>query len=290
MSENNLVTDSNSLSAPEKKTLIIYPHFNLGDILNLSGAIRYFSKNYKVTLVIVKSTMENVKAFFDDINDISYHTIEKQVFYNDNKEFYDYINSKYDEAKFVGIHLEKNKNLLEPLLNAPFSFYEDLDIPFSIYKNCYVDKSYKNKEEFKLHGLDFVFISTESPNHVHQLKLNNEMLIICPDKNLYDSKHPNYHVANLFVNLPFLQYKTIMECAAKLYLIDHDYFNLATKCESFNAVEIICFSRNGNKYDKLDKRFKYESTKVSLNIGLGEDGMVNGVNRALLLNRLAKRR
>ena len=38
MSENNL--DNNSNSAPEKKTMILYPHFSLGDILNLSGAIR----------------------------------------------------------------------------------------------------------------------------------------------------------------------------------------------------------------------------------------------------------
>jgi hypothetical protein len=291
MNQNNLVTESTLSSiSSEKKTMIFYPHFALGDILNLSGAIRYFAKTYKVTLVIVKSTMDNVKTFFDDITDISYHTIDIAVYYNDNKEFYDYINSKYNEVKFVGLHLTKNEKLTDPLPNAPFSFYEDLELPFSIYKNSYVDKSYKNQNEYKLHGLDFVFISTDSPNHVHQLKLNNDMLIICPDKNLYDLKHPNYYVANTFVNLPFLQYKTIMEFAAKLYLIDYDFFNLATKCDSFNTKELICYCRNGNKYDKLDKRFKYEPTKTSFNIGVGEDGMVNGVNRALLLNRLAKRR
>lgn len=281
MSENNLVnTDS-------KKTMIIYPHFGLGDILNLSGAIRYFSKTYKVTLVVVNSTLNNVKTIFDDLNDLSYHTIEKIIYYPENKEFYDFINSKYNEVKFVGYHINYDKKTLD----IPFCFYNDLDLPFSVYRNFYVDRSTKNKQDVMLHGIDFTFISTESPDYTHQLKLNNDSILICPNKNLYDSNHVHYKLAELFVGLPFLEYKTIIEYATKLYLIDYDYFHLASKSDSLNASEMVCFCRNGNKYDKLDKRFKYEPVKGSIHIELGnENGMVNGVNRQLLLNRLAKRR
>ena len=284
MSENNLVTEPTS---SVKKTMILYPHFSLGDILNLSGAIRYLSKNYKITLVIVNSTMDNVKSFFDDINDISYHIIPKIVYYPDNKEFYDFINSKYDVVKLVGLHLNSNLKTVD----APFSFYDDLDLPFSVYKNSYVDKSYPNKEEYRLHGIEYVFMSTYSPDHSHHLKLSDHKLIICPDENIYDTKHQLYQVANLFVKLPFLQYKTIIEGASELYLIDYDYFHLATKADSLNSKDTICYCRNGNKYDRLDKRFKYEPVKISFQIGLaGENGLINGVNRQLLLNRLAKRR
>jgi hypothetical protein len=289
MSENNLVIESNLNSTPllEKKTLILYPHFSLGDILNLSGAVRFLSKTYKITLVVVKSTIEQVKTFFDDIKDLSYHTIEKLVYYPDNKEFYDFINSKYDEVKFVGLHVNSDKQVID----APFSFYNDLDLPFSVYKNSYVDKSIVNKEEYRLHGLEYVFISTQAPDYKHQLKLSDHKLVICPDENIYDPKHQLYQVANLFVKLPFFEYKTIIEGASELYLIDYDYFHLANKADSFNAKEIVCYCRNGNKYDRLDKRFKYEPVKTSFQIGFGaEDGLVNGLNRQLLLNRLAKRR
>jgi len=285
MSQNNLVSEPTPI--PEKKTMILYPHFSLGDILNLSGAIRYLSKTYKVTLVILKSTANNVKTFFDDIKDISYHSIETIAYYNDNKEFYDFINSKYDEVKFVGLH--KNTDLKS--IENPFSFYNDLDLPFSVYKNSYVDKSYVNAEEYRLHGLDFIFMSTYAPDYKHQLKLNEHKLIICPDENIYDPKHSFYQVAGLFVKLPFIQYKTIIERASELHLIDYDYFHLATKCDNLQSKDTVCYCRNGNKYDKIDKRFKYEQVKSSFQIGLaGEDGMVNGVNRQLLLNRLAKRR
>jgi len=285
MSENNL--DNNSNSAPEKKTMILYPHFSLGDILNLSGAIRYLSKTYKITLVIVKSTMDNVKTFFDDINDLSYHTIEKIIYYPENKEFYDFINSKYNEVKMVGLHLNSDLKSVD----APFSFYNDLDLPFSVYKNNYVDKSTKCKEEYRLHTLEYVFMSTYSPDYKHQMKLNENKLTICPDENLYDIKHQLYQVANLFVGLPFLQYKTIIEGASEVYVIDYDYFHLATKADSLNSKDTVCYYRNSNKYDKLDKRFKYEQVKGVLHIGLaGEDGMVNGINRQLLLNRIAKRK
>jgi len=287
MNENDLVIEPTSTPIPEKKTLILYPHFSLGDILNLSGAVRYLSKTYKVTLVVVKSTLEQVKTFFDDMKDISYHTIEKIVYYPDNKEFYDFINSKYDEAKFVGLHINSEKQVID----APFSFYNDLDLPFSVYKNSYVDKCSVNKEEYRLHGLEYVFMSLYSPDHTHQLKLNDSKLIICPNENMYDPKHQLYQVANLFVKLPFLEYKTIIEGASDVYLIDHDYFHLATKANAFNAKELVCFHRNGYKYDKYDKRFKYELVKSFVKVGLaGEDGLVNGVNRQLLLNRLAKRR
>jgi hypothetical protein len=285
MNQNNLVSDPTSIS--EKKTMIIYPHFGLGDILNLSGAIRYLSNTYKITLVIVKSTMNNVKTFFDDISDISYHTIEKIVYYPQNKEFYDFINSKYNEVKLVGLHLDSDSKSID----SPFSFYKDLDIPFSVYKNSYVDKSSVNKEEYRLHGIDYIFISTSNPEYKHQLKLSDNILKICPDENLYDVNNQNYQVANLFVKLPFLEYKTIIEGASQVYLIDYDYFYLATRSDFFNAKDLICYCKNGTKYDKLDKRFKYEPIKDFLNVQLpDENGMVNGVNRMVLLNRLAKHR
>ena len=53
-----------------KKKLIIYSHFGLGDLLNLSGAIRYLSKEYIITVVILNCNLNNASELFDDINDI----------------------------------------------------------------------------------------------------------------------------------------------------------------------------------------------------------------------------
>jgi hypothetical protein len=68
-----------------KPTMLFYIHLGFGDLLNMSGAIRYLSKEYKVTVTTLPNNIKNALVLFDDIEDISFLLTDKfyKMFPND---------------------------------------------------------------------------------------------------------------------------------------------------------------------------------------------------------------
>lgn len=270
------------MESEQKKKMIIYPHFGLGDLLNLSGAIRYFSKKYVVTVVILNSNLNNASQMFDDINDIKFYGIEKETYYPENKEYYDYINTKYDEVKLVGKHIKLDYDLS----NTPLSYYKDLNLDPSISTTDFIKKSIINKESYRLKGVDYIFMSLKAGNFRHTFNPNSNKLIICPEENLNHPKNPLHAIGNLFINLNYLEYVDIIEGANEIYVLDDLYYDLASRCNlSTPPGSCVCFCRSDNN---LDKRFKKQLIKTPAGFAT-DTPFVNGINRNTLLQRMGKR-
>ena len=266
-----------------KKKLIFYSHFGLGDLLNLSGAIRYFSKDYLVTVVILNSNLNNASELFDDISDIKFYGIEKEQFYPDNKDYYDYINTKYDEVKFVGKHIKLDYDLT----NAPYSFYSDLNLDYSISNTYFIKKSIINKESYRLKGIEYTFMSLTANNfrHTYNSHPGEHKLIICPEENLNHPKNPFYAIGNLFLNLHYLEYVDIIEGANEICVLDDLYYDLANKCD-LSSTNNTCFCRSERK--DINKKFKNQLIKMPSGLSV-DTPYINGINRNTLLAKMGRR-
>ena len=110
--ENQEITTNEVDSSVIKKKMIFYPHFNLGDLINIYGAIKYYSKDYKITIVILKENVDDAKSIFSSIPDILFYPIDKITFYPNNKDFYDYVNGEFVKANYVDFLLNQNGRIL----------------------------------------------------------------------------------------------------------------------------------------------------------------------------------
>jgi hypothetical protein len=268
-----------------KETLIIYPHFKLSDLLNILPAVEHYSKKYIVTIVILKEHLNNAKLIFEDVDDIKFYPIEKPVYYPDNKDFYNYLNSMYKEKKLIGHHNVSGSDISD----QPFCDYKDLELDISIYNDYKINKDHVNKESSRLKGVEYVFISLRYSDFTHQFNPGTNKIVICPETNFYEPKHPYYDLAKLYIGLPYLEYVDIIEGASEIYVVDDAYFYLAIKCDLTASIRT-CFCRNGVKHENLSKKFKYEFIKGILSLGLTNDSpFVNGINRNVLLQKMGRR-
>ena len=203
-----------------KETLILYINYGFGDLINMSGAIRYYSNKYKVTIIVTQNNLDNVKILFDDIKDISYMVFEKQLFYKENIDIFDDINKSYDLVLKTGYHLEQK------VLNIPYDYYDTLNLDYSIMKEYFRRKSINNDNFKKIKNIEYIFIHTNASDYLYNLNLETDKLIICPHKNYYkDTNNLEYYeLAELFINLPFFEYTEIIENASELHLIDSSFY------------------------------------------------------------------
>jgi len=203
-----------------KETLLLYINYGFGDLINMSGAIRYYSNKYKVTIIVTQNNLDNVKILFDDIKDISYMVFEKQLFYKENIDIFDDINKSYDLVLKTGYHLEQK------VLNIPYDYYDALNLDYSIMKEYFRRKSINNDNFKKIKNIEYIFIHTNASDYLYNLNLETDKFIICPHKNYYkDTNNSEYYeLAELFINLPFFEYTEIIENASELHLIDSSFY------------------------------------------------------------------
>jgi hypothetical protein len=255
--KNNLLFEKNKNNKP---TLILYIHYGFGDLLNMSGAVRFLSEENQVIVTVKNINIENAKILFNDINDIGFLIIEDNLYYNDKKNTFDKINILFDKVLLSGIHNRCD------LTNFPISFYNDINIDSNIMTN------YFRKKEIKYSNIDidilndknikYIFVHAHSSDKILNInfldKLIDKILIICPNKNynLENSNNNFFEIANKFINLPFFYYTSIIENAEELYVIDSSFYcyclYLKLKAKIKN-----CYYRDGNGYNYLNNEFKY---------------------------------
>lgn len=217
----------------DKPTMLFYIHLGFGDLLNMSGAIRYLSKNYKLTVTTLPNNKKNALILFNDIEDISFLLTDKfyKMFPNDFEE----INKNYAKVLMTGVH---DKNYL--ISKIPYTFYSHINLDYNDHgKNLFLKKSIINENYEKIKNMEFIFVHTLSSTNDFDIELEidskcvytdsvpcsvGSKLIICCNKNYYDKNHEFYHLAELFVNLPFFEYTEIIENACEIHVIDSSFF------------------------------------------------------------------
>jgi hypothetical protein len=253
--KNNLLFEKNKNNKP---TLILYIHYGFGDLLNMSGAIRFLSEENQVIVTIKNINIENAKVLFNDINDIGFLMIDDNLSYFEKKYTYDKINKLFDKVLLSGLHNRSN------LTNFPISFYNDINIDSNIMINYFRKKEIKNSNIDILNdkNIKYIFVHAKSSDRLLNTsfleKLIDKILIISPNKNynLENSKNNFFEIANKFINLPFFNYTSIIENAEELHMIDSSFFCYSLYLKLKAKIKN-CYYRDGNGYNHLNNEFKY---------------------------------
>jgi len=101
----------------------------------------------------------------------------------------------------------------------------DLSIYYDFFEIKRTDMSKKYYDEINKYKI--IFIHSKASNHevkyddvYEKYKNNNEYIMICANKNMYDKDHPFYEIADKYVNIYIAWYIDIIIHAELLYMID----------------------------------------------------------------------
>lgn len=240
----------------------------MGDNIIFIGAVRYLSTCYDKVIVVCKNiNVNNVKLFYSDDSDIEMFTIDhhltsSSIIINQFKEKYkNHLNPNNLDIYTCGPCQIINKTAIPVKNNIPFNFYMDCNIDYKYFwKYFYIPESVESKELFNKLNTNYLFIhniaSTGEVFTINYIEKNfnidrNKILIINPNKNLYNQEHQFYNLAQIFINLPLIYYVDTIINADKLFLTDSSFLCLSLNL-SIKTKNCYYYSR-GNSYSHLFK-------------------------------------
>lgn len=244
------------------KTAFVLSHLGLGDNITFIGAVRYLSTCYDKVIVVCKNkNVNNVKLFYNDDPDIEIFPVENDI--NISPNYGCPINFFKEKVKnynlySCGNHLIDKKPF--PNKNSlPFNFYTDCKIDYKYFwQYFYIAEHKKSKELFNQLNTNYIFIhNTASTGEVFTIDFiektcnidRNNILIINPNKNIYNKQHRFYTLAQIFINLPLIYYVDTIINADKLFLTDSSFFCLSLNL-SIKTKDCYYYSR-GDNYSHL---------------------------------------
>lgn len=217
----------------------VMTHQGLGDMITSIGMIRYLSTCYDEVIVVCKQkNVNNVQNFYQDDATIKLHII------NINKDISPNHGFNLDEFKKITKDMDIylcgsnnfNKNL--KVTDIPLDFYKQVNInPNFFWEYFYIPPSKESIKQYeKINNIDYIFIhnscsigdvfSIEEVEKKFKINRNN-ILIINPNKNIYDINHKFYNYAEQFVLLPLKYYIDTIINADKIFLTDSSFFCLS---------------------------------------------------------------
>ena len=228
------------------KAAYVLTHNGLGDIINIIGAVKFFLLHYdKVYLLVKKNYESNVNLLFNNKNVITIPITPKNE-YNHCRQIIRSVERNKEDATDIFIsgrhkHYLKSKIKNPAILNyvrtnkykVPWphikKIYRHLKLDLRIYYDYFdIDSSQDSIAKYqKIKHLKIIFCHTQASNKLIKLptyikkytKLSN-YIIICTNKNEYDTSDLHYNLANQFINLPLQFYIDIIKNACIIFTID----------------------------------------------------------------------
>lgn len=253
---------------PTGKQALFIQHMGIGDMINLHGAVNYFSESvdeiyvtshdmYKHIAKELYATNPKVRILMTKVaDDVCYsgrtrpgHDIQWTPVFRmlDN-----YFQIKHISGLYIpNTIIWKNDWVNYPL---PKCFYVDLGIDPNVkYTHNTIKSNEKSKALYKhVEGQDYIF--------VHQISSSTKLdlvnwdiqtrLTIDPDENLYKPGDPFYEVAQKFVKQGIFSYIDTIQHASELYTIDSCYCCLALYIRPLAAKKKGCYIR-GNREEMV---------------------------------------
>lgn len=254
----------------------------LGDNILMIGAIHFLLEFYDTIFFLCKDT-NYPQIYILYKNNPNVNVIQ----FDSKNERDNCVNILYD--KYINndvficgcIHtLYLSTKITHPALQAPFNenssiklpteydfindFYNPIGLNLSIFIN-YFNIETNNDLYEKIKKYDFVFLHTDTSighigvpffNDMIENFMKNNMLIICPNKNVYPINHPYYQIANEYVFLPTVfDYIDIIKNAYEIYVTDSCFsciiLPLYYKTILFNNQQLKC--KNPIIYSRITK-------------------------------------
>lgn len=229
------------------KNAIILTHLGMGDMLSASPAIRYFATKYENVYIICKLRyFQNCMRMYEDVDNINILTLSSEANdseYHERLEVNQFLNEFEEEYELLssGIY-HKNPS---PFDKLPDNFYVDLGLDLNIYEKYFSlsESVYQNKK-FKdiIDQYKYVFVcgKTSLVDHTEKIisKINSDLLLLSPSRNVYSNDHEYYDIAESIINLPIFDYVPLIQNAQEVHVI----------ASSFSILSKFVASKDSKKY------------------------------------------
>ncbi len=240
-------------------------HMGLGDILLLLPAIKHYAKIVDLLYVCCKDIyIDSIKQFLIDYTNIEIISIDSKFTAKEcNNALHEIINTLKNKYTNVNLYLSGDYSQnVNTFIDFPVHFYKDLNLDFKeIFTNYDVittDNAIILFNYTKNINKPYIFMHTSASNLEVELDIdiaNTDVLIINPEKNVYDINHIHYDIANKFIrkdnNYTLIDYKLLIENANELHLIDSCYFCLAMLCKNIQSKNNIVYARYEQPFKTL---------------------------------------
>ena len=233
------------------KTAYFLGHNGLGDNITNIGAINFLSNYYdKIYFICKDKYLENVKLLF--ANKISTNKVILIQYATDkerlecwkiiHKAFTDksqpdifisgFVNKTYLKSRINNpniINYKQNNDKYTIKYNHIRDFYNDVKLDLTVYYEYFnIDSTEISLNYYKdICNYNIIFLHTkasnreiEYPNVIEKYVNDDNTILICANKNLYDVNHSKYELANKYVNLLVGHYIDIILNAQEIYVID----------------------------------------------------------------------
>ena len=227
----------------KQKSAYFLSHNGLGDNITNIGAVNFLLNYYETIYFLCKDIYnENVKLLFynkpvitvpfDSKNEfsacknvINNNSINSDVFISGFAHKYR-IKLKITHPELLQ-YKKNDYNYTIPYKHI-LDFYYDIGLDLSIYYNYFdIESSEISKEYYeKIKNYKIVFLHSKSSNReinftdIVNKYNNNDYIIICANKNVYNINSIKYNIANMYVNIYVAYYIDIIKNAESIHVID----------------------------------------------------------------------
>ena len=250
----------------ENNKSLVLGHLGMGDILDVTGLIRYLSTKYDKVVVIAKDnySLKNVKQMFSDDDSIDIFKVKDDraisPAYGASHRVFNKMFKGYNQY-LLGFHQHGLRHNFKSA-DLPFSFYDDVQVPHNVFWDYFhVNVPDKSSELFNIlkeeNINDYVFIHNScsfgdiftSEYTEEKLNINkNEILFINPCTNMYNEDHKYFKIAEKMKDHLLLDYVDLIEKARSIILTDSGFFSLAIHLKIVTN-ECYFFSRENETYN-----------------------------------------
>jgi hypothetical protein len=217
----------------QKKALLV-SHMGLGDVINIMGAIRYFSLIYDELYIVVKDEYKtNIAALIGSDQTVKYLP---STLVHANPDVQLTHNSLVHLANSLGCDLLAAGQYAADSpkrMTLPFSFYDDLKVPTAYYKSYFHVPEYTEQAEYlalilaETPRIVFTHLNASNRCVKYNEPLREDVFYCDPCTSHYKPGDRFYELSQKLLNLPIIAYTKIIEAAEELYLIDSVFMCLA---------------------------------------------------------------
>ena len=222
----------------------ILTHNGLGDSINIIGAVNFFLLHYDKVYLLVKDKYEsNVKLLINNKNVILIPFDHHDEYNNCKKIINSVYNNSFTDIFISGKHTKylkskiKNPAILNYVQTDKYKvpwphikkIYRHLKLDLRIYYNYFdINSSQDSIAQYqKIKNLKIIFCHTQAsnkliklPTYIKKYTKLSDYIIICTNKNEYNTSDLHYNLANQFINLPVQFYIDIIKNACIIFTID----------------------------------------------------------------------
>ena len=220
-------------------------------------AVNYLAEKYDIVKVVCKTIYRNeLKLIYSHLINVIVddYDNDKDIspMFGFNFDKFELITNEYD-ILLCGVHIGKT------IINFPSDMYIHMELDYEeIFPKYFslpnIEESKNILKKVYLYCDKFIFVHEQSSYggisfEQYYNDIKDEILIINPDKNVYEMGHKYYDIAKYLIRLPMVYYIDIFKNCEKMYLMDSSYFNLIFFL-NIECPKYVKF-RNYDQYTKL---------------------------------------